>query len=98
MPLTITSDGDAICFMAKVIPGSSRTRITGLWQSMLKVNVASVAEKDKANKELIRHLADILDVSRSSITITSGRHDKRKHLRVDGITEAELAGKLQPYI
>jgi uncharacterized protein len=98
MPLTITSDGDAICFMAKVIAGSSRTRITGLWQSMLKVNVASAAEKDKANKELIRHLADILDVSRSSITIISGQHDKRKHLRVEGMAEADFARKLQPYL
>ena len=93
----IIPDGAAVCFMAKVIPGSSRTRITGLWQSMLKVNVASAAEKDKANKELIKHLADILDVSRSSITILSGRRDRRKRLRIAGLTEAALTEKLGPY-
>ena len=46
------TDG-SVTFAAKVVPGSSVSRIAGPLEEVVKVTVAAVAEKGKANKELI---------------------------------------------
>ena len=40
----------------KVVPGSSRTEIAGMHDAMLKIKIAAVAEKGKANKALLESL------------------------------------------
>lgn len=63
----------------KVIPGAPRSEVVGnMADGTLKVKVHAVAERGKANDELIRILAEHFEVSKSSVTIVRGQTSSRK--------------------
>lgn len=67
----------------KVTPRSSRTRIAGTMDDgSLKVTVAAVPDKGKANQELCDFLAREFGVPKSAITIQSGHTATRKRLLI----------------
>ncbi|MCF7958449.1 MAG: DUF167 domain-containing protein [Phycisphaerae bacterium] len=88
--IDITETSDGLTFGVKAVPGSSRTRIAGQWQSLLKVTIAAAPEKGKANKELIKYFSKTLGISKSSISIVNGLHDPKKIVQVTNITKNEL--------
>ena len=90
----VSSVDGGVVFGVKVVPGSSRTAITGLLGEKLKVKVASAAEKGKANKCLVDFLAAHLGVSKGAVRIIAGQSSAEKRLRVEGISAAELIEKL----
>jgi hypothetical protein len=62
--------------------------------SALKVQIAAAPEKGRANKELIRFLAGLLDKPKSSITIVSGHKNPHKEVKIEGIASEELLNRL----
>lgn len=57
----------------KIVPKSSTTELVGmLGEDVIKVRVAAVPTKNKANQELIRFLAKLFELPKSHITIASG--------------------------
>jgi len=97
MNLNIKENNTGIVFAVKVVPGSSRTRIAGLYNFGLKINLAAAPEKDKANKELIKLLADLLQAPKSAVTIITGRHKNHKEVHLAQITAAKLRQALASY-
>ena len=87
------TDG-GIVFTAKIIPGSSRTVVAGLLDGMVKIKVAVVAEKGKANQCLVEFLAEKLGVKKKDVSIVSGQASSVKQIKVDRISAEELAEKL----
>ncbi len=82
----------------RLTPNSSLLKISGEMEDAkgegyLKVNVISVPEKGKANKELLDFLSKMLDISKSSIQIISGETDRYKKIMVK--TTADLEKKLE---
>ena len=98
MALQLESSDTGVYIKIKAVPGSSRSRIAGLLDDALKVNIAAVPEKSKANKELIRFLAKLLNLPKSAVTITAGLHDARKKVHISGITAEKLLQRLKPYL
>ena len=92
--LDIQTTEEGVSFVVKVVPGSSRTAVTGTLDRMLKVKVAAPPEKGKANEALIGLLAKALGVKNSAITITSGQTKPVKHVTVRGLTGRDLIGRL----
>ena len=93
--LTIQQHSDCIVFTAKVVPGSSgSTRICGLLDGMLKVKVSAAPEKGKANKCLLKFLADELGVRKNAVVIISGQTSPVKQVKVSGISADTLLKKL----
>jgi uncharacterized protein (TIGR00251 family) len=80
--LRIETDGDAIVFTAKIVPGSSRTAIAGVLNGMVKIKVAAPPEKGKANQSLVAFLAERLGVRKNDVTILSGQTNPVKQIRV----------------
>ena len=74
----------------KVVPGSSKTRISGTLDDMMKIKIASPPEKGKANQELITLLAKRLGVSKSQITLVKGVTNRNKVLFIEGISDIKL--------
>ena len=74
----------------KVVPNSSRTEIVGRHGGMLKIKIAAVAEKGKANKALAAFLAKQLGIRKNDIQITSGLTSSVKQLRLEGVTENDV--------
>jgi uncharacterized protein (TIGR00251 family) len=69
----------------KVVPGSSKTQISGILGEMLKIKIAAPPEKGKANQSLIAFLAKKLGVRKNDIEIVTGKTNPVKILRISGI-------------
>jgi uncharacterized protein len=101
MPLSsepdIKTDGSDVTFVAKIVPGSSKTAIVGLLENMIKIKVAAPPEKGKANQCLIAFLAKQLGVKKNAIRIVSGQSNPVKHVRIAGVSAETLKQKLGPF-
>jgi len=92
--LTVRETNGGVVFTAKIVPGSSKTTIAGLYDGMLRVKVCAPAEKGKANKCLLEFLAKKLGVKRNSVGIISGQTNPAKSVEVSGISTEMLLKKL----
>ncbi len=88
--LKIKNTEGGIIFGVKVVPGSSRTAIAGVWDGKLKVKVAAPPEKGKANQCLIDFLAKQLGVKKNTVSIIRGQTNPIKQVYVSGLS-AEAA-------
>ena len=75
---------ERIVFRVKVIPRSAENAIVGfLDEETLKIRIAAIPEKWKANKELIAFLAGEFEVPKENVKIISGAGDLLKLIRVE---------------
>ncbi len=69
----------------KVRPSAQKTYLKGrLDDGTWKIDVAAVPEDGKANDELIRYMAEMCGVSRSTVELVSGQTARLKVLRIGG--------------
>ena len=87
------ADGGVV-FVAKIVPGSSRTGVCGLLDGMLKIKISAAPEKGKANQELVGFLAKKLGVKKKAVSIISGQTNPVKQVQVLGISTETLLKKL----
>jgi uncharacterized protein len=67
----------------KVIPRSAKSEVVGeLGDGTLKVKIAAVRERGKANEELIAVLARHFGVARGAVSIVSGHTAALKLVRI----------------
>ena len=67
----------------KVLPGASKTKIREIMEDeTIKIDVAAVPEKGKANKELIKYLAKEFGVNKENIKILSGISRRIKLIKI----------------
>jgi uncharacterized protein (TIGR00251 family) len=90
----IQQSADGVTFTAKVVPGSSRTTVAGVLGDMIKIRVAAAPEKGKANQCLVAFLARQLQVKKNAVEIIAGHGSPIKHVRVAGISAAQLLSRL----
>jgi len=98
MNLNILEQNNQVRFAVKVVPGASRTRIMGLLGDALKVGVAAAAEKGKANKAVIRLLADVIEVSPNEIAIVAGAANPHKQIVIKGLSAKMLKERLSSHL
>jgi len=91
---TIQANADGVTFTAKIVPGSSRTAVSGLLDDMIKVKVAAAPERGKANQCLVAFLAKRLGVRKNAVHITTGQTSPVKQVDVKGISPETLLEKL----
>lgn len=73
-----------ITLRVKVIPKSAGNAIVGfLDEETLKIRVAAVPEKGRANKELKSFLAEEFEVAKENVEIISGAADPLKLIRIE---------------
>jgi uncharacterized protein len=85
----IKKDG-LLLFSVKVVPRSSKTQVAGIYNGMLKIKLAAVPEKGKANEALIDFLSDKLNVPKAYVTIISGLTSKVKQVSVKNVTQQTI--------
>lgn len=90
MALNIRQFDGRVVFDVKVVPGSSRTKLAGMLEGMVKVKVAAAAEKGKANRCLIDFLAKKLCVKKKSIEIISGQTSPVKQVQIEGVCAEDI--------
>jgi uncharacterized protein (TIGR00251 family) len=84
----------SVILALKVIPGASRDHIAGWLDNRLKIRVSAAPERGKANKAVVRLLAKALNLPNSSVTIISGITSAKKSVKILGLSEAEVKGRL----
>lgn len=87
-----------ICLTIKVIPKSSRTQIIGWENDHLKIQLAAIAEKGEANRELIRFLAQVLHVGKTKITIVSSETSRFKRICLADMSEEQVRQTIENYL
>lgn len=92
--LTIENIEGGVVFLTKIVPGSSRTRVCGLLDGMLKIKISAQPERGKANRCLLEFLAEQLGVKKSAISIISGQTNPIKQVQALGISADALIEKL----
>lgn len=71
----------------KVIPRAKKTTfVTILGDGTIKIRIKAIPENGRANEELIRYLAETLNLDKSKIEILSGFSEVRKLLKIPDLT------------
>ncbi len=87
-PGPISAVAGGIRLLVQVQPRASRSEIIGLHDGRIRIRLAAPPVDGAANEELIRFLAAVLGISKSSLRIQSGQSGRRKTLLAAGTTLA----------
>ena len=86
--IKISKDGISIdCWIQ---PKASRTAISGIHGTSIKITVAAPPEDGKANAELCAFLSKMLGIPKSSVQIKSGHASRRKIIFCSGAAKEKL--------
>jgi uncharacterized protein (TIGR00251 family) len=77
-----------------VVPGAAVTRVIRADDGSLRVRVAAPAREGKANRELVRYLADVLGVPKSAVSVLRGEGSRHKVVVIAGMESAEALHRL----
>ena len=77
-----------------VIPRASKSAVAGRRDGALLVRLQAPPVDGAANDALVALLAELLDVPRRQIAITSGSTNRRKRVRIAGLAVAEARTRL----
>ena len=83
--IRMTQDGSDVLIPLKVVPKSSRDRIVGELDGMLKVTVSAAPERGAANTAVCKLLAKTLGIRVQQVTVEAGHGSPRKTVRIAGI-------------
>lgn len=81
--------------LVQVHPGAKRNEILRFENGVWHLKIAAPPIEGKANKELIDFLSEVLDVSKSRISVERGATSHKKLLVVEGMTEAVILKHFQ---
>jgi uncharacterized protein (TIGR00251 family) len=77
-------------------PRAKKSRVIGAKGDALEVSLAAPPVDGAANDELVRLLAEVLDVPRRQVTIARGTSSRTKLVEVSGLDEATVRARLLP--
>jgi uncharacterized protein (TIGR00251 family) len=83
-----------VVFTVKIVPGSSRTGVSGLFDGMVKIKVSAPPEKGKANRCLVEFLAKQVGIKKNAVSIISGETNPVKDVRLLGVSAKEIGERL----
>ncbi len=76
-------EGDASCRLEVwVQPGARRSEISGLHGERLKIKLSAPPIEGRANRLLLKFLAEILDVPPAGVELVSGAGGRAKSVRI----------------
>ncbi|MGB7342789.1 MAG: DUF167 domain-containing protein [Pirellulaceae bacterium] len=83
----IQRSGDHYRLCVHATPGAKRTCVGGQHDNALRVSVSVPADQGKANKAIIKALADALGLRRGQIELSSGMTNRRKVFLIDDASD-----------
>lgn len=73
-----------------VVPRASRTRVVGIQDGRLRLQLAAPPVDGEANASLVEFVAELFGVRRSAVQLMAGATGRRKRLRIEGGDPARL--------
>jgi uncharacterized protein (TIGR00251 family) len=78
----------------KAIPGASSSGIVGWLGDALKVRVAALPERGKANSAIESIICEALELPKGSVQVVSGTRSPRKTLEITGLSDTAVLKRL----
>ena len=78
----------------KAVPNASRSAIVGWLGGALKIKLKAPPVDGKANAELCRFIAQVLDLPKTAIYVTTGDTSRLKLVQITGLTLDEARSRL----
>jgi len=88
--LVISEKDGEVEFEVLAKPKSSRNGIEGVHDGALRIAVTAPPDKGKANAAIIKLLAKMLGIGKTSIRIIRGETSRRKLVRIAGVSGHEI--------
>jgi uncharacterized protein (TIGR00251 family) len=77
--------GDEVLLDVRARPGAGRSRLKGIKDGRLRVDVAAAPERGKANAELVKFIGKLLGVPKADVRVRSGTRSRNKVLGISGV-------------
>ena len=90
-------NGSAV-FVVKAQPRSSRSRVCGIYNGGLKVNLKAAPVDDAANRECCELFSKLFHIPPSRVHILTGQSSRTKTVMVEGISSEAAALTLEPFV
>jgi uncharacterized protein len=78
----------------RVIPNARQSELSAISPDGIRLKVRAQAQNGKANAEVIRFLAELIDCPKSRIAIKRGEKARTKIIEIAGISPETVWGKL----
>jgi uncharacterized protein len=78
----------------RVVPNARRNEVAGFSGEEVRLKVHAPAQDGKANAEVIRFLAELIDCPRSKIAIIQGEKTRNKVIEISGLAGDEVWKRL----
>lgn len=92
--IPVRESANGLSFSVKVHPRARKNAVTGTVGDALKLSLTAPPVEGKANQAVVEFFADFFQISRSSVTITSGETSRLKIVRITGIMAEQLRQRL----
>jgi uncharacterized protein len=84
----------SVRLVVHVVPRAKRTEVAGRHGGAIKIKLKAPPVDGAANAELVRFVAEQLDIPRGAVTVTAGHTGRRKTLEIEGLDDAALSALL----
>ena len=81
-----------------IIPNAKIDKVSGEYNSAIKIKLRAPALDGKANAALRRFLAERLSIPQRAIVLERGERSRDKVIRIDDLSEEEVLRRLLPTI
>jgi uncharacterized protein (TIGR00251 family) len=78
-----------------IIPNAKIDKVSGEYNSAIKIKLRAPAVEGKANAALRKFLAKKLSIPQRAIVLDRGERSRDKVLRIDGLSEEEVRSRLR---
>lgn len=92
--IRLEQSGPDLLLFVKVVPGARRPGIVGAHGDRLRVRVASPPEDGRANEDVCRLIATLLDLRERDVRIESGARSREKSIRLSGCDVGQVRARL----
>jgi uncharacterized protein (TIGR00251 family) len=92
--IPVQESAKGIVFAVKVQPRARRNAITGVVGNALKLALTAPPVDGRANQAVVEFLAELFEIPRASVTITSGETSRNKVVRIAGMSREAVEQRL----
>jgi len=90
IPSCIRKSSEGAIIDVYVQPKASKNELVGVHEHAVKIRLTAPPVEGEANKECLRFISKVLDVSRSSLALVQGHKSRRKSILVRGVSMENL--------
>ena len=80
----------SVKLIVQIQPNAKQNEVTGFLDNILHLKIAAPPVEGKANRELIKFLSELLDISKSNIILEKGATSKKKVLLIQSVTPDQM--------